>query len=97
MNIFIPLGGKGERFSRQGFQEPKPMIPILEKRMIQYVLDSIQLQMEERDKVYLFYNNCLQEHGFVDFIQSHYPWIHLLPVTEWLIGRSRINIWYFCS
>jgi HAD superfamily hydrolase (TIGR01509 family) len=82
MNIFIPLGGKGERFSRQGFQVPKPMIPILDKRMIQYVLDGIQLTREERDKVYIFYNHHLIEHGFVDFIQSHYPWIHLLPVPD---------------
>jgi HAD superfamily hydrolase (TIGR01509 family) len=82
MNIFIPLGGKGERFSRQGFQEPKPMIPILEKRMIQYVLDSIQTQLEKEDMVSIFYNYQLEEHGFVDFIQSQYPWVHLLSVPD---------------
>jgi HAD superfamily hydrolase (TIGR01509 family) len=83
MNIFIPLGGKGERFARQGFQEPKALIPVLEKRMIQYVLDSIQSQFEEADKVFIFYNHRLaNEHGFVEFIQSQYPNIHLIPVPD---------------
>jgi len=32
MNIIIPLGGKGERFSKEGYVHPKPLIPIFEKK-----------------------------------------------------------------
>ena len=35
MNIIIPLGGKGERFSKNGYDRPKPLIPIFDKRMIE--------------------------------------------------------------
>ena len=40
MNIIIPLGGKGERFAKNGYAQPKPLIQIFEKCMIQYVLDN---------------------------------------------------------
>ncbi len=26
MNIIIPLGGKGERFYKEGYSQPKPLI-----------------------------------------------------------------------
>jgi NDP-sugar pyrophosphorylase family protein len=47
MNIIIPLGGKGERFTKKGFKEPKPLIPIVGKKMIEYVLDNINLSYED--------------------------------------------------
>jgi len=43
MNIIIPLGGKGERFSKNGYTQPKPLIPILDKCMIEYVLDNLTI------------------------------------------------------
>jgi molybdopterin-guanine dinucleotide biosynthesis protein A len=40
MNIIIPLGGKGERFAKNGYAQPKPLI--------QYVLDNLKLTDEDR-------------------------------------------------
>lgn len=47
MNIIIPLGGKGERFSAHGYKEPKPLINILGKPMIFHVLDNLCFMDEE--------------------------------------------------
>ena len=33
MNIIIPLGGKGERFSKSGYKQAKPLINILDKKI----------------------------------------------------------------
>lgn len=33
MNIIIPLGGKGERFSKNGYTQPKPLIGIYLKNV----------------------------------------------------------------
>lgn len=52
MNIIIPLGGKGERFKHE-YNKPKPFIPILEKRMLEYVLDSMNCQSD--DIVFILY------------------------------------------
>ena len=54
MNIVIPIGGKGERFSKKGYLQPKPLIQILDKRMIEYVIDNLTLTSE--DKVFIIYN-----------------------------------------
>ena len=32
MNIIIPLGGKGERFFKEGYNFPKPLIQIYDKK-----------------------------------------------------------------
>ena len=40
MNIIIPIGGKGERFKKENYRQPKPLIPIFEKPMLFYLLDN---------------------------------------------------------
>jgi len=52
MNIIIPLGGKGERFAKNGYTKPKPLISILDKCMIDHVLDN--LNVHEDDKIFIF-------------------------------------------
>lgn len=53
MNIIIPLGGKGERFVKEGYLQPKPLIKILNKEMIFYVLDNLELSKD--DKIFIIY------------------------------------------
>ena len=38
INILIPIGGIGERFKNEGYNSPKPLINVLGKLMIQYVI-----------------------------------------------------------
>jgi GTP:adenosylcobinamide-phosphate guanylyltransferase len=62
MNIIIPIGGKGERFLNKGYKETKPLITILDKYMIFYVLDN--LKVSQHDHVYIIYNQRLDEYNF---------------------------------
>ena len=55
MNIIIPLGGKGERFFKDGYTDPKPLIQILNKQMIFYVLDNLNIC--EEDRIFIIYNH----------------------------------------
>ena len=80
MNIVIPIGGKGERFSKKGYLKPKPLIQILDKRMIEYVIDNLTLTSE--DKVFIIYNRNLKSHGFLEFISSRYPFINLIDIFD---------------
>ena len=34
VNILIPMAGLGSRFSREGYEDPKPFIPVNEKCML---------------------------------------------------------------
>ena len=80
MNIIIPLGGKGERFLKNGFLEPKPLIKIFEKCMIEYVLDN--LKTSNIDKIFIIYNNKLDDFNFSKYINTKYPFIHLININD---------------
>lgn len=68
MNIIIPLGGKGERFKKEGYISPKPLIKVLDKEIIFYVLDNLNL--ESNDKIFIIYNKELEQYDFEDIIKS---------------------------
>lgn len=80
MNIIIPLGGKGERFSKNGYKEPKPLIPIFDKCMIEYVIDN--LCITENDFVFIIYNKQLEIHEFSTYINNKYAFIKLIQIND---------------
>ena len=42
LNIVIPMAGEGTRFKYSGYKEPKPMIDINNKKMIELVINNIK-------------------------------------------------------
>ena len=42
LNIVIPMAGHGSRFSQAGYIDPKPLIPVLGKPMIELVIDNLK-------------------------------------------------------
>ena len=81
MNIIIPLGGKGERFANNGYIDPKPLIQIFEKRMIEYVLDNLNIS---NNKIIIIYNKKLDHYhyNFSTFINDKYPFVHLVAIND---------------
>jgi beta-phosphoglucomutase-like phosphatase (HAD superfamily)/GTP:adenosylcobinamide-phosphate guanylyltransferase len=80
MNIIIPLGGKGERFLKNGYTQPKPLIQIFEKKMIEYVLDN--LTYTDNDKLFIIYNHNLDDHDFSKYIKNLYPFITTIKIND---------------
>jgi putative hydrolase of the HAD superfamily len=80
MNIIIPLGGKGERFSKNGYTTPKPLIQIYDKNMIEYVLDNLNTQ--ENDKIFIIYNKSLETYNFSKYINSKYSFVSLIEIND---------------
>jgi HAD superfamily hydrolase (TIGR01509 family) len=80
MNIIIPLGGKGERFSKNKYTKPKPLVKIFEKCMIEYVLDN--LKVSDNDKIFIIYNYKLDDFNFNNFIKLKYPKINLIKIND---------------
>ena len=79
MNIIIPLGGKGERFLKEGFNKPKPLIDILQKPMIFHVIDRLVIQ--PNDIIYIIYYTKLNDYNFEQIIKNKYPHINLIPIN----------------
>lgn len=51
MLVFIPMAGTGDRYIRAGYTQPKPLIPVAGKPMIERVLDAFP---KDRELRYLF-------------------------------------------
>lgn len=48
LNIVIPMAGAGSRFAKQGFIDPKPLIPIQGIPMIRLVIENLRPNIEHR-------------------------------------------------
>ena len=45
MNIVVPMAGAGSRFTKAGYKNPKPLIDVAGKAMIERVVDNIGLPL----------------------------------------------------
>ena len=48
LNIVIPMAGRGSRFAKAGYTEPKPLIPIHNKPMIEVVINNLTPSQKHR-------------------------------------------------
>ena len=48
LNIVVPMAGLGSRFSSAGFCDPKPLIPVFGKPMIQVVIENLKPQIDHQ-------------------------------------------------
>jgi len=85
MNIIIPLGGKGERFKIAGYNVHKPLIQIFDKPMICYVLDNLNITIE--DCVFIIYYN-VEKNLFEETIYKKYSNIHFIELKEQTNGPA---------
>lgn len=86
MNIIIPLGGLGSRFSNEGFIKPKPLIKVFEKEMLFQLIDNLNYKKE--DHIYIIYNKRLDDHNFYNIINEKYPFINLIKLNKDTSGAS---------
>ena len=78
MNIIIPLCGFGSRFSDEGYLNPKPLIKIMGKEMIFWVIDNLNLSTN--DTVTIIYHNSLDSFNFTDRVKRRYSNINFITV-----------------
>lgn len=57
LNIVVPMAGRGSRFASVGYRDPKPLIPVEGRPMIEWVVDCMRPSVEHR-----FVFLCLGEH-----------------------------------
>lgn len=70
MNIIIPMGGKGARFSTSGFTLPKPLIDVAGKPMYRHAVDSMPLALATK-LIFIFRKNSFHDQLSAD-IKLHY-------------------------
>ena len=60
MKILIPLAGAGSRFFKAGYKDPKPLIDVSGKPMIQRVIENIGL--EENEHIFIVQEQHMQKY-----------------------------------
>lgn len=87
LNIVIPMAGHGSRFSKAGYVDPKPLIPVFGRPMIELVIDNLRPSQPHR-----FIFVCQQEHldryGLGERLQQIAPGSVVLPVSEVTEGAA---------
>jgi HAD superfamily hydrolase (TIGR01509 family) len=80
MNIIIPLYFKEEEFCKKNYNKPPPLIQILEKYMINYIIDNLNIYKE--DKIFIIYNDILDIYQFSEYIINNYPFVYLIKINN---------------
>jgi len=57
LNIVVPMAGRGSRFAKEGYIDPKPLIPLNDKRMIEVVINNLKPNQPHK-----FIFICQKEH-----------------------------------
>ena len=52
MKVLIPMAGTGNRFVEKGYRDPKPLIKVNNKRIIEYILE----MFDEDDDIFFICN-----------------------------------------
>jgi capsule biosynthesis phosphatase len=100
MILLIPIGGLGTRFSKLGYKKPKPLIDVLGKPILFWLLDNLDLSASGQPgskrkthrgiapwtKIVIPYNPSLSEYRFEDLLKKTYPKLDFLFVK--LLGDT---------
>lgn len=76
MNILIPMSGRGSRFEKAGFKNPKPLIDVNGKPMIQVVIENLNL-----DGHYIFL-----------VLKDHYDKFNLKNLLGSIVNKSSVIV-----
>lgn len=76
MIILIPLGGLGTRFKSNGYKLPKPLINVMGKPIISWLLDNLNLS--NIDHVIIPYNQEIEKYRFETFVKKTYNHINFI-------------------
>lgn len=80
MNIVIPMGGIGSRFSKHGYRLPKPLIKIAGRPMLLWILDNLHFQ--SNDTLFLAIRPSMEEgFGLSQFLREKFPFLEIVTVT----------------
>jgi len=80
MNIIIPIGGVGKRFSDDGYSLPKPLIKSLGQPVVFWNLENLNIQKD--DKVFIVFRDEFENYNFSDTLRHNFRDlnIELIPI-----------------
>lgn len=68
MNIVIPCGGLGDRFAKDGYTDPKPLIPAMGRPILSWLLEGLEFSKD--DTLVVAYNVDLEKWRMEDRLRA---------------------------
>lgn len=87
LNIVVPMAGAGSRFSKAGFNDPKPLIPIFGKPMIQLVVHNLTPLIEHRF-IFICQRAHVAEYGLKEKLSAYAPGCILIEIDGLTEGAA---------
>jgi len=72
INIVIPMAGAGSRFAKEGYKDPKPLIPVHGIPMIQVVIENLRPSTPHRF-IFICQRSHVNEYGLRDKLTKWAP------------------------
>ena len=87
LNIVIPMAGHGSRFSKAGYVDPKPLIPVLGKPMIELVIDNLKPSCEHRF-IFICQTEHLHNYPLRSLLEAKAQGCHIIEVSAVTEGAA---------
>ena len=79
LNIVIPMAGRGSRFAEAGYKDPKPLIPVCGKPMIQVVVENLTPQCAHRF-IFICQNQHIKDYGLEQKLKSYAQNVEIIGI-----------------
>lgn len=86
INVLIPMAGEGKRFFDKGYTEPKPLININNKKMIELVYNNINIK---GNYIFVAKKQHIDEYSLDSIIDSFCDSFTILPQDKKLDGAAK--------
>lgn len=87
LNIVVPMAGRGSRFASEGFQEPKPLIPIKGQPMIKLVIENLT-PISSHKFFFVAQNEHIQQYSLREKLTAWAPDCEVIGVDQVTLGPA---------
>ena len=87
LNIVIPMAGRGSRFSDCGYKDPKPLISINNKHMIEGVIDNLTPSCKHRF-IFICQKKHIEKYNLTKVLRNKSDGCVVIPIEEYTEGAA---------
>lgn len=87
LHIVVPMAGRGMRFAAEGFDAPKPLIPVGSQAMIQRVIENLRPQRPHRF-IFICLREHLESHDLAERLRAWAPGCTVLSIEKVTEGAA---------
>lgn len=87
LNIVLPMAGHGSRFAKAGYVDPKPLIPMGGKTMIETVVDNLRPVQAHRF-IFVCQQAHLESYALAAHLEKIAPGCAIVPVAQVTEGAA---------